>query len=141
MSIFFIIYVVCLAIQAGLYFTFSNTIMPVLGKQPANISRQIMKDINQEIQNEVFLATLFSPFFLAIAMFLSGDLFTWQLVVSILLYTFGVFFVTVRYNLPLNRQLEDSTDRDIWESYQKEWVRWNHIRTIFAIIAIIFALI
>ncbi|MFV8765010.1 hypothetical protein ACRCJS_03505 [Aerococcus urinaeequi] len=59
MSIFQIVYVLCLAIQLGFYFSFSNTIMPVLGKQAGNVGQRIVQDINKQVENDRFLGSFF----------------------------------------------------------------------------------
>ncbi|MGH8177380.1 MAG: anthrone oxygenase family protein [Steroidobacter sp.] len=56
------------------------------------------------------------------------------------LYLFGIHFVTVRCNIPLNNALagaeSNGADADgVWRDYLVRWTRWNHVRTIAALAA------
>jgi uncharacterized membrane protein len=141
MSIFQIVYVLCLAIQLGFYFSFSNTIMPVLGKQAGNVGQRIMQDINKQVENDQFLGSFFAPIFLFIAILLLGNPIDWQMYVSFIVYFLGVICVTVGFNMPLNRQLADRKIRTDWTDFVQKWSRWNHVRTVSALIALSLAII
>lgn len=140
MSIFQIVYVLCLAIQLGFYFSFSNTIMPVLGKQAGNVGQRIMQDINKQVENDRFLGTFFAPIFLCIAMLLLGNPIDWQLYLSFIVYFIGVIGVTVSFSMPLNRQLANRKVRTDWPQFVQKWTRWNHVRTGAALIALALAI-
>ncbi|MEY8370318.1 anthrone oxygenase family protein [Aerococcaceae bacterium 50-4] len=140
MSIFQIVYVLCLAIQLGFYFSFSNTIMPVLGKQAGNVGQRIMQDINKQVENDRFLGTFFAPIFLYIAMLLLGNPIGWQLTLSFIIYFIGVIGVTVSFSMPLNRQLANRKIRTDWTVFVQKWTRWNHVRTGAALIALALAI-
>lgn len=141
MSQFSIIYVAFVAIQAGLYFSFSNTIMPVLAAQSPNVGRKIMNDINIKIQNSLFFATLFGPLFIILATFLLRQPITWYDIASFIVYFVGVFLVTVVYNVPLNNRLAKSKEQTTWRNYIERWTFWNHVRTIAAVCALVLIMI
>lgn len=141
MSIFQIVYILCLAIQLGFYFSFSNTIMPVLGKQAGNVGQRIMQDINKRVENDQFLGSFFAPIFLFIAMLLLGNPIGWQMYLSFIVYFIGVICVTIRFNMSLNRQLANRKIRTDWPLFVQKWSKWNHVRTASAFIALVLAMI
>ncbi|MEM0912163.1 MAG: anthrone oxygenase family protein, partial [Pseudomonadota bacterium] len=59
----------------------------------------------------------------------------------------GVFFfigttmVTIIKNVPLNERLKntigDAALTQLWRHYLRVWTRWNHVRTISSIIAVV----
>ena len=140
MSNFQIVYVLCLAIQLGFYFSFSNTIMPVLGKQAGNVGQRIMQDINKQVENDRFLGSFFAPIFLFIALILLGNPIDWQMYLSFVIYFVGVIGVTIAFNMPLNRQLANRKIRIDWTDFVQQWSRWNHVRTGSALVALALAI-
>nr|WP_264299110.1 anthrone oxygenase family protein [Pseudomonas sp. FME51] len=51
------------------------------------------------------------------------------------LYVLGSFFVTVGFNVPMNNRLgrldaESAEAAAYWPQYVRQWVRWNHVRTL-----------
>ena len=127
-------------IMVGVYFIFSNTIMAVLRKQESLVGAAVMASINDVILNPVF-----KLIFLASgigALVLSGVLWSMSLQASL---ACGVFFVgttlvTVLFNIPLNNALKTAVESQqaivpMWERYLREWVRWNHVRTLSAILS------
>ena len=56
------------------------------------------------------------------------------------LYLVGVFGVTAAVNVPLNNRLEalDAASPEaalFWPGYVVRWTRWNHVRTVCALLA------
>lgn len=117
-------------IMAGLYFTFSNTVMPSLGKLESGAD--VMVEINEVILNPVFM-TLFwisglGSLYLVVT---AGGL----LSIGALVFLVGTTLVTIVKNVPLNNRLRDAgTQRgQVWQRYLDTWVFWNHVRTVAAI--------
>ncbi len=62
------------------------------------------------------------------------------LIVGAIAYLLGPFGITILFNVPLNNQLEKTSDTDadtVWPDYQNRWQRWNHLRTYVGIASIL----
>lgn len=120
---------------SGLYFTFSNTILPVLKQEEdARIGIRIMNRINSVIQNRLFFLLFFGSPLLAVAMVLMNmsSILFW---VGSLLHIIGSFLVTIVKNVPWNNRLMNEADETSWQEYVSEWTRWNTIRAIMGLLA------
>ena len=120
---------------SGLYFTFSNTIMPVLKQEEdARIGIRIMNRINDVIQNSLFFLLFFGSPLLAVAMVLMNmnSILFW---VGSLLHIIGSFLVTIVKNVPWNNRLMNEANETSWQEYVSEWTRWNTIRAIMGLLA------
>jgi len=130
----------------GLLFAFSNFVMRALADLPSEKGMFAMQRINETIINPVFL-TLFlgTPVMCLVIAVISGlninhsgNLF---LLLGALAYLIGPFGITAIFNVPLNNLLAraDVIDADkIWPMYQIRWQRWNHIRTYFGVVSVVF---
>jgi uncharacterized membrane protein len=124
---------------AGLYFAFSAFIMTALGRigQAAGIAA--MNAINivivQSLFLPVFLATTAASAALAVtALFRWGDG-AMAMAAGGVLYVFGMFVVTMIFNVPLNNALAaaDPASHEaasLWARYLSDWTLWNHVRTV-----------
>lgn len=120
-------------LMMGLYFTFSNTLMPVLAQQSQGA--ETMVKINKVILNPLFLAGFAISGFAGIYTFFS---FSGVQAIAGLVFFVGTTLVTVVFNVPLNDKLKDASQSSrsaIWEGYLVKWVFWNHVRTLCATIA------
>lgn len=120
---------------SGLYFTFSNTILPMLKQEEdARIGIRIMNRINDVIQNSLFFLLFFGSPLLAVAMVLMNmnSILFW---VGSLLHIIGSFLVTIVKNVPWNNRLMNEADETSWQEYVSEWTRWNTIRAIMGLLA------
>jgi uncharacterized membrane protein len=53
-------------------------------------------------------------------------------------FAFGAVLVTMGRNVPLNRALAEATDASgpmLWRTYLRDWVKWNHVRTVTCAVA------
>jgi uncharacterized membrane protein len=135
-----------LALVTGLFFNWSNTIMPGLAKLPDAAFITAMQSLNRTIQNPLFLIA-----FMGAAVLLpvccwrqyggAGNLKFYLLLAAGVLYLGGVIAVTMAGNVPLNETLDKfniqnanaadiASQRKIFES---KWNGLNTIRTISAI--------
>ncbi len=62
------------------------------------------------------------------------------MIVGSILYLGGTIAVTMFCNVPRNNALagvaSDSADgQQLWSRYVLEWTRWNHVRTVAALLA------
>ena len=134
-------------IMAGIFFTWSNAVMPGIGKLDDLEFLQALKSMNRVILNNAFMAVfggaMIAVFLLPVFHFTSSPkaLF-WFYVGTFLLYAVGVFGVTVGGNVPLN-ELLDGTNLDITsvpeikalrETIESRWNSLNLIRTVCSIL-------
>jgi uncharacterized membrane protein len=129
-------------LMAGLFFVFSNAVMPALARRAPERAVGFMQAVNVTILNPLFLS-LFVGTAVACAFLLVGALAGWfagspSLLAGAVLYLVGTFGVTAAGNVPLNNALEARRGDDavaFWETYATRWTRWNHVRTVAAIAA------
>jgi uncharacterized membrane protein len=125
---------------AGVFFAFSNFVMPGLGRAPHDVGAAAMRSINVAAPNPGFMALLFVPGLLAIALIVLA-LLQWQTLPSLLIiaasaiYLIGTLWVTMARNVPLNNALDriqpgSPEEATLWERYLREWTMWNTVRTI-----------
>lgn len=133
------------ALIGGLMFAFSVSIMNALGRLPAAAGAEAMRHINVAILNPVFGLAFGGTTLLALVLagatpFSWGDPGSeWRLAGG-LLYTLGVFGVTVVINVPMNNRLAEidpasSEGARYWAVYRSRWTAWNHLRTVAALAA------
>lgn len=131
--------------MTGLFFAFSNSVMPALGRRPPSEGIAAMQTINVVILNPLFFVIFFGTALVSVALvtaaFFSWDDGTaaWQLAGG-LLYLVGSIGVTVVCNVPRNNALlaakADSSDgAALWVRYLREWTAWNHVRAIACAVA------
>jgi uncharacterized membrane protein len=125
---------------AGLYFAFSAFIMTALGRIGQAAGVAAMNAINvaivQSLFLPVFLGTTMASAALAIAALLRwGEAGAMTMLAGGVLYVFGMFVVTMIFNVPLNNALAavDPASQGatpLWARYLADWTWWNHVRTI-----------
>ena len=132
-------------VVTGLLFAFSNFVMRALADLPNDKGMFAMQRVNEKILNPVFLILfLGTPILCVLIAFTSvlqlgssGSLF---LLIGALAYIIGPFGITVLFNVPLNNKLAEvdlSGADEIWPVYQKQWQRWNHVRTYIGVVSIV----
>jgi uncharacterized membrane protein len=125
---------------AGLYFAFSAFIMTALGRIGQTAGIAAMNAINvaivQSLFLPIFLGTTITSAALAIVALLrwEGPAAMWMLSGGVV-YVFGMFVVTMLFNVPLNNALAatDPASPDaasLWARYLTDWTWWNHVRTV-----------
>lgn len=130
---------------AGAFFAFSSFVMGALGKLPADQGIAAMQSINVVVVNPVFLGVFMGTALLALlaagyALFHLSSPGMVYVLAGGLLYVLGCFAVTAAGNVPLNDALmlqkPASPEAAIfWARYLKDWVMWNHIRTVASLAA------
>ena len=118
-------------VMIGLYFIFSNTIMSALKKHSSGA--EVMVEINEIILNPIFMFFFMGSAASAIYLTIFAE---GLIAISGIIFFVGTTLVTVVKNVPLNNRLRDATIQqrpEIWTIYSKDWVFWNHIRSISAI--------
>ena len=135
-------------IVGGVFFIFSTTFMPVLGTRPWRESIEAMKQINEVIVRNPFIA-LFIGNALAALVLIGTAIFdlqrpgAWFTLSGAAAYLLGSFLVTLVFNVPRNNALaavssDDSAAAEgVWNDYRREWTLWNHVRTVACILSTI----
>lgn len=132
-------------IVAGVFFAFSNFVMPALGRLPAPAGAAAMQSINITVINPLFMTTLFGTGLAGLALagwaaFSLGEPGAPFVLAGGLLYLAGTVLVTMIKNVPLNDELAplaaDSADAaSVWQRYLRAWTAWNSVRTVAALVA------
>lgn len=136
------------ALSAGLFFAWSVSVMPGLARVSDQGFVAAMRAMNVAIQNPIFFTIFFgAPFFLVISsvLFYGESSRFWFLLAASLCQIVGVFAVTVFGNVPLNNALERVDPKTASEeaikiartNFESPWVFLNHIRAIFATLAVV----
>ena len=133
------------ACMGGVFFAFSTFVMRALGALPAAAGIGAMQSINVYAVTPVFMSALFgtAAACLAVAAYAAlagmGPV-TMPIVAGSAIYLIGTIVVTIACNVPLNNALATVTARsdgaeEFWATYLRQWVAWNHVRTVSGIAA------
>ena len=129
----------------GVFFAFSNFVMPALARLAPAEGIHAMQAINVTVLNRLFLGTFMGTGLSSVAAIIIA-LLRWDgtgslcVVLGGATYALGSILVTMRGNVPLNNALMRITQADTlgeatWRSYVRDWTRWNHVRTIACFVA------
>jgi uncharacterized membrane protein len=138
----------CIALMAGLFFTFSNSINESLHRLKDEEFVRAWQLINRIIQNPLFLLAFMAPLFLLpiVSFMHRGDGLQFILLLAAsAAYIFGVLGTTFGGNIPLNNKLdtfplESAGSADTAaarKAFEAPWYRLNAIRTFFAVVAVV----
>jgi uncharacterized membrane protein len=131
----------------GVFFAFSNFVMPALARIAPAEGIRAMQAINVTVLNRLFLGIFMATGALSVAAIIMA-LLRWDGASSLCVllggatYVLGSLLVTMRGNVPLNNALvriaqADALGEAIWNNYQRDWTRWNHVRTIACFVAMV----
>jgi uncharacterized membrane protein len=123
----------------GVFFAFSNFVMPALARLAPAEGIRAMQAINVTVLNPLFLGTFMGTGLLSLAAIILA-LLRWDGIGSLCVvlagatYLLGSILVTLRGNVPLNNALMrvgevDALGEATWRGYVRDWTRWNHVRT------------
>lgn len=137
---------VVMGLLGGVFFLYSNTIMPGLGTTDDRTFIGAFQAIDSRIINPLFMFLFFGGIVLSgVTVLLHlDDQFSsglpW-LVAAFALYVV-VFILTVAINVPLNNYIKAAGDPTMVDTSQvrkrfneKRWTRSNHIRTVLTLLA------
>jgi uncharacterized membrane protein len=135
------------SLVAGFLFAFAAVVMPgirILGDREFILTFQVIDRVIQKNQ-PVFLLVWIGSVVMLISCVVLGvaeldGLGLTLLILATLIYLIGVQLPTVRFNVPLNNQLQtldvDNMDeaarRSARGEFEPQWNRWNLIRTMLA---------
>jgi uncharacterized membrane protein len=141
------------ALMAGLFYAYSYSVNPGLGKIGNVEYLRAMQSINKAILNPGF----FSAFFGALILLPLAAYFNYYpqslrfklLLAASLIYAVGLFGVTVFGNVPLNEMLDkfDITKAsateiaDMRREFEQSWNRYHTIRTLAVIVSLLFTIV
>lgn len=124
-------------LMAGLFFAYSNSVMPGLAKMPAPHGIAAMNHINVVILNPlfltVFMGTAVLSLLLVAAAFLGWTARPAWVLAGAVLYLAGNIAITMGINVPMNNALaaagaDGPNSATLWAAYLDRWVFWNHAR-------------
>ncbi|MFB9437480.1 DUF1772 domain-containing protein [Streptomyces showdoensis] len=127
---------VATGLTAGVWFAYACSVMPALARSDDRVYVEVMRNINDVIQNPVF----FTPFFgallltaLAVRQLRSGGRARGWTVAALVLYV-AVFAVTSAANVPLNDALAATADpARARAAFEGPWVLWNDVRGVLTL--------
>lgn len=132
-------------LMAGVYFAFSTFVMTALGRLDQAAGIAAMNAINVDIVRSLFMPLFLGTTVAGAALVVMGALrLSEPGAVSMIagggFYVVGMFVVTVVFNVPLNDALaavQPSSPEAgvVWAAYLKDWVLWNHVRTVASAVA------
>lgn len=144
----------CTALMAGLFYSYSCSVMLGLRTLTDVQFIESMQAINKAIQNPLFFLVFFGTLILlpANAYFHYSHFATTRFrlfLVAFVIYVAGVFCVTVFGNVPMNNGLErfqvSSASAETMHlcrvDFEGQWNRLNTIRTISSMFSVIFMII
>lgn len=129
-----ILAVIATGSMAGIFQLYSHTVMRGLANTDDRTFVEAFRAMDKAILNPIFLPTFLGPLILtAIAAAFSlgnGQLLPW-VAAALVLYLL-VVIITARVNVPLNNDLNASTDPDLSAVRQRfgeaRWTKWNTVR-------------
>ncbi|AWI25308.1 anthrone oxygenase family protein [Flavobacterium pallidum] len=137
----------CTALISGLYYAYSCSVNPGLGRLPDAEYLSAMQSINRAIVNGLFFASFFGTLvFLGLTTFAhyNTQKFVWLLAAAVI-YIIGSFGVTISGNVPLNDALDAfhissaSADeiRQMRMHFENPWNFYHRIRSIATFVSLI----
>jgi uncharacterized membrane protein len=131
------ILLVCLGagLIAGVFFAFSAFVMKALAQLPAEQGIRAMQQINVVVLNPLFLGVFVGTAVLSVVCFLWAVPKSLLLLAAAICYGAGSLGVTAAFNVPRNERLArldagSSEAGEYWPIYVREWLLWNHVRTV-----------
>ena len=132
-------------LMAGVYFAFSTFIMTSLGRLDQAAGIAAMNAINVDIVRSLFMPLFLGTTVAGAALVVMGALRLSEpgaasMIAGGGLYVVGMFVVTIVFNVPLNDALAAQQPAApaagaVWATYLRDWVFWNHVRTVASLVA------
>ena len=151
-KIILILTITSVALMAGLFYSFSISVMPALSRTENKTFVEVMQQINRVIINPYFGIAFFGSIIFTIVnvyfQFREGvDVKFYLTVASALIFLIGTIGVTFFGNVPLNNALDVvniANETDVEKariSFERIWNLLNNIRSISALISLILLII
>lgn len=130
----------------GLFFTYSNSVIPGLDAIDPEQAVRAMRSINIKIVNPLFMLHFLVTLITGAA---TGLLLVAQSETTPAIFFLAatgvyliVFLITGSQNIPLNNALEKNTSTDyrqVWAEFSPKWLRLNHVRTVLCMVSVVLA--
>lgn len=134
-------------LMAGFFFAYSVSVVLALETVSASVYTTVMQEINEKVLNVVFGVVFFGAVVVPVgnaALMLTQEGWATQygqlFLAGVVIYLLGTFAVTMRIHIPMNEDIatwSPASPPDEWATVQTRWTRWNHIRTIAAILSFV----
>ncbi len=132
---------------AGVFWAFSNFVMPALARLPAHQGVAAMQAINRVVLNRRFLGVLLGTGACCLVLVIgalgeeSGRSAALRVAAGVL-YLLGTILVTTVCHVPRNERLarrdaQSAEAASCWPSYVSGWSLWNHVRGAASFVAAI----
>ncbi|NEB04812.1 anthrone oxygenase family protein [Streptomyces sp. SID13726] len=117
---------------AGAFYIFACAVMPALARSDDRVYVEVMRDINDVIQNPVFFLTfLGAPLLTVVAAWQARGRDHRRWVWAALATSLLALLVTVVLNIPLNDGIMENGDYGaLREEFEDPWVAWNVVRAV-----------
>lgn len=128
---------VATGLMAGTFYVFACAVMPALARSDDRVYVDVMRDINDVIENPVFLPVFLGALVLAglaarQSRRMPGRWWVWAGATAYAL----AFLVTVAGNVPLNDALARPGDpAALRERFEDPWLAWNAVRAALSTVA------
>ena len=147
-SIVAVLSLVLTAAVSGVFFAFSNSVVPGLNAVRPEQAITSMTSINRVILNPLFLSSFVGP---PVAAVLAGILILVEgstpagllYLAAAVVYALSCIVPTATVNVPLNNSLDSGTiptDPEeatrTWNAYSGRWLKWNHWRAVGSLVAV-----
>jgi uncharacterized membrane protein len=126
---------------AGLFFAYACSVMPGLARSSDRTLVETMQNINRAIINPWFLL----PFVGSMALVALAAVLAWLgqgwpalpwIIAALVVYVVA-FLITMRFNVPLNNELDAAGEPDriadlasVRERFEDRWIMWNVVRAV-----------
>ena len=123
---------------AGAFYVFACAVMPGLARSDDRVFVEVMRNINDVIQNPVFfLGFMGAPALSAVSAWQArGRPYRGWVWAGLAAYALA-FLVTVAFNIPLNDDLARTADVGVArERFEDAWVGWNVVRAVLSTVAV-----
>lgn len=144
----------CIGLMAGLFYSYSCSVVPGLGKLSDTEYITAMQSINRAIQNPVFFIAFFgSLLLLPFSCYLNYSrpvhIRFWLVLAATLIYLIGAFGTTVLGNIPLNNSLEkfniSGQSKDLIRiqriAFESKWNNLNLLRSSASVLSFILLIV
>ncbi|MFF6998531.1 DUF1772 domain-containing protein [Streptomyces sp. NPDC008313] len=135
---------VAMGLIAGAFYVFACAVMPALARSGDRVFIEVMRNINEVIENPVFFAAFFGALVLtALAAWQArATEYRWWVWVALAAYVLA-FLLTSGVNVPLNNELADAGSparvadpAAVRERFEDAWVAWNVVRALLCTVAL-----
>jgi len=140
-----ILFCIGAALVGGVFFAFSTFVMKALEQLPESQGIAAMQRINVVVLNPLFLSAfvgtaLFAAICIVAGFYAPGATRSQLLLAAGVCYLVGSFGVTAAFNVPRNERLarmesDSAQAAAYWRVYVREWLLWNHVRTLASLAA------